>query len=318
MLQAPAALSSYLTQLNPSVIVADFLTISLPGSGTVLRYTNGLTPVTAAASLFPASSPFNGSGGPFTFAVGPRFDRVRIPPRKIGLDEQQTEIKLYPTQSDLIGAFTWQAYAFAEEFDAAVIEVDRFHWSADGSLTPLGAFITIYCNITDVDVGRTTLTFTVKTLPYLLQQPMPRRMYQALCNHPFGGPMCGYDRVGGHNALGAATGIGAQNITAQSGSGQSAIMTTFSPSPATAYNQGTITGTSGTNNLIARTIAALSGGAINVTRNFPFPVSAGDGFQLLPGCDHTLPTCANTFNNAATTGGRFGGTPYVPPPEESL
>ena len=41
------------------------------------------------------------------------------------------------------------------------------------------------------------------------------------------------------------------------------------------------------------------------------PVTVGDGFELLPGCDHTLATCQGTFNNLS----RFGGFPYIPPPE---
>jgi uncharacterized phage protein (TIGR02218 family) len=316
MLQAPASLVGYLAQPNPNIIVADLLTIAFLG-GLTLRYTNSSSSVTRPASDVPGS-PLNGSGGPYTWSVGPPFDRVKIPPRKIGLDGEETEIRLYPSQGDLIGSFTWQEYAFAGQFDGATVEVDRYHWTADGTATPLGAFITIYGAVTDLAIGRSTIAITAKTLPYLLDQPMPKRLYQAGCAWPFGGTRCGYDRVNGKNALGASTGIGAHNITAGGGSNQAAIVTGFTPSPPTAYDQGTITGTSGANNGIARTVTQISGGAVRTNRNFPYPVTTGDGFQLLPGCDHTLSTCINTFNNGAANGGRYGGMPYIPPPELAL
>jgi hypothetical protein len=40
----------------------------------------------------------------------------------------------------------------------------------------------------------------------------------------------------------------------------------------------------------------------------------GDQFQLLPGCDRTLATCTNVFNNAI----HFGGFPFIPTPETAV
>jgi hypothetical protein len=34
----------------------------------------------------------------------------------------------------------------------------------------------------------------------------------------------------------------------------------------------------------------------------------------LPGCDRTLATCTNVFNNAAN----FGGFPFIPTPETAV
>ena len=47
---------------------------------------------------------------------------------------------------------------------------------------------------------------------------------------------------------------------------------------------------------------------------FLSPVLAGDQFRLLPGCDRTLTTCTNVFNNA----NHFGGFPYIPTPETAV
>ena len=140
---------------------------------------------------------------------------------------------------------------------------------------------------------------------------MPRRLYQATCNHVFGGVMCGYDRVLGKNSAGALTGIGAITVAALPGSTQGQIVTGFVPSPVMAYDEGTITALSGANNGATRTVAALTGGVVRLLKPWLSPVSVSDTFQLLPGCDHTTETCQTVLQNIA----RYGGFPYVPPPE---
>jgi hypothetical protein len=45
-----------------------------------------------------------------------------------------------------------------------------------------------------------------------------------------------------------------------------------------------------------------------------YPVMPGDDFTLLPGCDHSLPTCENVFDNVI----HYGGEPYIPPPENAV
>src|SRR5688572_32551951 len=59
------------------------------------------------------------------------------------------------------------------------------------------------------------------------------------------------------------------------------------------------------------TIVTLAGGIVHQLQPWLSPVAVGDTFRLLPGCDHTTATCNATFQNLA----RFGGFPYIPPPE---
>jgi uncharacterized phage protein (TIGR02218 family) len=77
------------------------------------------------------------------------------------------------------------------------------------------------------------------------------------------------------------------------------------------YNQGTIIGVGGLNAGQKRTISQVTGGVVSLLKAWLYPVSIGDTFQLLPGCDHTTATCNNTFSNLI----HFGGFPYIPPPE---
>jgi hypothetical protein len=78
------------------------------------------------------------------------------------------------------------------------------------------------------------------------------------------------------------------------------------------FAQGTIIGATGANTGYRRTIANLGDGSqIGLFKPFLFPVAVGDNFTILPGCDHTTNACQNLFNNLA----RYGGFPYIPPPE---
>jgi hypothetical protein len=64
-----------------------------------------------------------------------------------------------------------------------------------------------------------------------------------------------------------------------------------------------------------RTIASFaSGSSVSIKLALLSAPAAGDQFQLLPGCDHTIATCTNVFNNA----GHFGGQPYIPTPENAV
>jgi hypothetical protein len=63
-----------------------------------------------------------------------------------------------------------------------------------------------------------------------------------------------------------------------------------------------------------RTIANLGDGSqVSLFKPFLFAIAVGDTFTLLPGCDHTTSACQNLFDNLA----RYGGFPYIPPPESA-
>ena len=105
----------------------------------------------------------------------------------------------------------------------------------------------------------------------------------------------------------------AANFSAGAGSTQTVI--TNAPNSATPFAQGTITGLTGSNAGLSRTVAGYANGStITVKVAFPFPIAAGDQFELLPGCDRTIATCTNVFNNAV----HFGGFPYIPTPETAV
>jgi hypothetical protein len=307
-----AALAAFLPA-SDSAVIADLYTFALVG-GEVLRWSGFTTALTVPASGFPAGS--INAGAERSFTLGPRFGRSKVTTR-IGIEPTELNIEIYAGADDLVGSLPFGEAVRLGLFDGATVELDRLFAppqpSGSGALdTSLGVLLWFYGRVAECEVGRSTIAVRVKSLLNLLAvQQMPRRLYQASCGHVFGDAMCGYDRSAGENAAGAPTGVGGVTIGAQSGSTQAQIVTTFSPSPATAYDQGTMTCLTGANTGASRTISSLAGGVVYQLQPWLSPVAVGDTFQLLPGCDHTTTSCDSTFQNLA----RFGGFPYIPPPE---
>ncbi len=305
-----AALAAYLA-VNDAVVSCDLYTLALV-TGEVLRYSGGTTALTLPAASFPAGS--LNAGGRAEFALGPRFGRSKVT-TKIGVEATELDIMVFAGAGDLIGATPFAEAVRVGLFDGATVELDRFFAppAGSGSLnTSLGAIVWFYGRVAECEIGRSAIAIKVKSLMNLLAiQQMPRRLYGASCTHAFGDAMCGYGRNGGRNAAGGATGFGAVAVAALAGSTQARIATGFTPGVATAYDQGTIMATAGANLGASRTIARLTGGIAYLLQPLLSPVAVGDTFKLLPGCDHTVATCNGTFDNLL----RYGGFPYIPPPE---
>jgi hypothetical protein len=323
------ALQALLASWGPDVDIkmADLYTFTLEG-GEILRYTSYQTALSAPA---PNTDP---SQGLYYFGLGPPLERTKIT-EKIGIDVSHIDITVYAGPNDelgLGGTLTWQAALHAGLFDGAWCKVWRAYITPPA--TVVGTISRFYGHVSDVEIGRTKTKITVNSLTDLLTVQMPRRLFQAGCMHKFGEygtGMCSYDRVNGLNALGTSTGIGQQTITCVTTtdgvevSDQTTIFTRFLPTPTTAYDNGSIIGVTGANAGYTRTIGKLADfpwfdsiGAvypIYYLKPWIFPVVSGtDQFKLLPGCDHTLSTCTNTFQNQL----RYGGFPDIPPPENAI
>ncbi len=308
-----AALTSYLSNAaDLTVVQVDLYTFAL-SSGEVLRWSGGDTALTIPAAGFPIGS-FN-HGAQHSFDLGPRFGRSKVT-AKIGVQPTELDIEIIAGANDLVGAFPIAEAVRLGMFDGATVELDRLfappQAAGSGALdTSLGTLLWFYGQVAECDVGRSKIAVKVKSLMNLLSlQQMPRRLYGAACTHVFGDAMCGYDRFAGKNALGTSTGNGHTTVTAAAGTIQGLIACTAAVP--TVYSEGTITGATGANAGYSRTIANLGNGSqIGLFKAFLFTIAIGDTFTLLPGCDHTTGTCNATFQNLL----RFGGFPYIPPPE---
>lgn len=306
------ALASYLTSAA-AIVMTDLYTFKLSG-GEMLRYSGGSTAVSLPGSAFASGSLNESLGAVVEFALGPRFGRSKVT-TKIGVEATELDIQVHAAPDDLVGTFSFAEAIRFGLFDGTTVELDRFFAapSVDGAVDDtLGTILWFYGQVAECEIGRSAIIIKVKSLMNLLAtQQMPRRLYGASCMHVFGDTMCGYDRVNGRNAAGAATGLGSVTITALAGSTQAELSTGFAPSVPAAYDQGTVISRSGANSGASRSIAALQTGLVRLLKPWLSPVLPGDSFDLLPGCDHTVATCNTTFDNLL----RYGGFPYIPPPE---
>jgi uncharacterized phage protein (TIGR02218 family) len=312
---ATPALISYLAT-NSDVLMVDLYTFVLVGGG-YNRYFD--FPGTANLVLTPAQIPGSPTMRPptasATWVRGPGFGRSKVS-TKIGLQPAELLISVYGGSSDTINGQTWQNSVDQGAFDGAYVELDRL-FMKPGSVFPdtsLGGIVWFYGKVAEVEVSRSEVKITVKSLLNMLQeQQMPRRLWAAPCSHIFGDAGCGYDRYDGRNALSQDTGAGVIVIYAQDGSGFFNIVTNWQVIP-NYYSLGTATCIGGVNNGLSRTIDNVGGPNVYLKRQFPHSVNTGDSFQLLPGCDHSVFTCNNVFKNLL----RYGGMPYIPAPELAL
>jgi uncharacterized phage protein (TIGR02218 family) len=285
---ASAALIALLNS-GEQFIMADLYTFTLIGGARILRYSAAPTPIVA-----------NG----FLFAVGPKFERSKTKV-VIGTQVDELDIKIYPEPTDLVGSTPFLEAAWQGQFDGALLQLERVFMGAAGGGygdTSAGTVILFSGRISDIDCSRTGIEMKCRSHLELLNIQMPRRLWQSSCTHVFGDAMCLFNR----SSL-AAT------FPAASGSTTTVIQGT--PTTTTPYAQGTIIAVTGGNAGYSRTISNfVSGAAVTVKLAFLSPVAVGDQFQLLPGCDRTLATCTNVFNNAV----HFGGFPYIPTPETAV
>ncbi len=265
-------------------IMADLYTFTLVG-GSTLRYSAAPTAISA-----------NGH----TFVMGPKFERSRTKV-VIGTQVDELEVRVYPELYDLIGDLPFMEAAWQGQFDGALLQLERAFMPTYGDTSP-GTVVLFAGRISDIDCSRTGIELKCRSLLELLNIQIPRRLWQAPCTHVFGGPMCRFDRE-------------SLSITFSAGSGSTQTVITNVPSSVTPFVLGTIKGITGSNAGFSRTVSAFgSGDKVTVKLAFLFPVATGDQFELLPGCDRTMSTCTNVFNNAAN----FGGFPFIPTPETAV
>jgi len=282
MRQASAALIALLNS-SAQFAMGDLYSLTLQGGG-VYRYSGANIAITDTVGNY--------------FTLGPKFERAKTK-LVIGAQVDELDVKIYPQPSDLLGSIAWLTAAWTGQFDGALLQVERAFMQPYG--TVVGTIVLFAGRISDIDSSRTGIDIKCRSHLELLNIQMPRRLWQPSCTHVFGDAMCQFDRT----SL-------AVNFACIAGSTQTVIQ---GPPVVTSHLQGSIIGVTGANAGYIRTISGLvPGQSVTVKLAFLYPPAAGDAFQLLPGCDHSLATCTNTFNNQT----HFGGMPFIPAPENAV
>jgi uncharacterized phage protein (TIGR02218 family) len=163
------------------------------------------------------------------------------------------------------------------------------------------------------ELSRQHVVFECVDPLYICNRKVPTRLYQPSCPWIF----CGTDGNCGLDPLNYTV-----NFTAASGSTQTVLK------PASAFTQavgwfvqGTVKCTQGANSGLSTNVTSDAGGNLALDPPFIFPVTVGDTFSALAGCDKALPSC-KTRKTAA--GGsvdnslQYGGFDFMPPPASVL
>lgn len=263
--------------------------------GTLLRYADADVNITANGFVY--------NCGGFT---GPFFNLISGNGKpqlnwKAGTQVDTMTIDVTPGDALVEGA-PFLTYARWGGFDGAEFIMERVPMPSYGA-TQAGTIIVFVGRVAEVDAGRTMATFTINSHLELLNQNMPRSLYQSSCRYTL------FD--GGCTLLKASFSVSGTISTGSTGT----LLNATGLSNVTGYfDLGSISFTSGVNEGFARTVKAYVHGSpstINLTNPFGTPPSSGDTFTIYPGCDKTQATCQNKFSNLLN----FGGMPFVPAAE---
>lgn len=306
----PAGLN---TLLATGVFVhCDLYTLNPVGGGTY-TYTTGQMDVSSGGTTYLAGS------------IGlDEIGNKSLAHWKIGFDVDLWRVRFKPLAKDPVsglaypaklGGQPWLAAAAAGLLAGATFQVDRAYWSAfpaAGVYPWVPAYVLakmFYGRVAQADVYRQEAVLTAESFMALLDNPMPRNLWQQQCRHTLFDPGCtlnqaSYEVGGTVTSVNAANNGFNANLAAElAGSGTAAL--------------GQVLWTGGNNSGLRQHVSRYSHTGLTATftliRPMPFAIAAGDTFTAGPGCNKTKPSCT-AFGNLAN----YGGQPYIPAPETAI
>lgn len=285
MKTASPALVALLGSVTQFVMV-DLFTLTLT-SGTVMHYTTADVDITLGNQLFTARGPLIKRG------------QVRT---VLGLEVDTLDMHVMAARdnpSHTIDGVPFIEAALSGYLDGATVLLQRA-FLADWGSAPVGAVVLFSGRVSDASGSRTEVNITVKSDLELLNIKLPRNLYQSSCMHTLYDTGCAVNKAA-HTVTGVVTGSNASARSFQSGLTQAAGW----------FDQGVLTFTSGVHAGVQRTVKSYASGQFSFALPLSSAPSAGDAFQVCPGCDKTKATCIAKFGNVA----RHRSFPYIPVPE---
>ena len=277
--QLTSYLSSFRSKRDTPLFIAELFKITLI-SGTVLTYCNVDVPITWNSYTYLSNSILI-SGLMYKGTIG------------VNVDSQQ--ITISARNIDTIGGVPFLQAVQQGILDGAKIQRERV-FLPSWDLPPIGSVIMFKGRVSNIEsVGRTYATINVASDLILLDIEMPRNKYQPSCVHTLFDSGCSLSKAT-YSSIGTISSV----------SSRTTINWNLSDIK---YQQGTVTFTSGQNIGLSRTINSSNNSSFSLAYPLNYIPSIGDSFTITQGCDHTLNTCTNKFNNLAN----FRGFPFVPP-----
>lgn len=302
----PASLIAFL-QTTRNVVKADCFTITLP-TGVTMYVTEGQWDIT-----FPLGTPgWTGDITTFKSTQYGRWSRGSITSEAgTSLSAGTMALTCVPQQGTAYPGLSVGILnaALNHLFDAATVWVYTAYFAlgAYGDVT-VGIETKFQGTITRVpDISRNKVEFECADPFYLLNMKVPSRLLQAPCPWSFCDENCTL-----------AVADYTVDFTADSGSTQTLLTPTSAFTQAAAYfSQGVVTCLTGANAGLSQTVKAHVGGNLVLMVPWLLPVTAGDTFAVIKGCDKTLTMCKATVKpggSVVDNSINYGGVPFVPVP----
>lgn len=328
MKTATAALIDLLNTVDGNKLVEfDFFTFTL-ADGTQLRYGAAPFKIRINDSAIWNPPAIDGSGGMYSAdiswepsAMGAANDWGSIGRWTRGLNADSFSLRFVPRLEDpvtgdafpdTINGMPWLQAAQNGALEHADVIVSTAYFAAmpEAPISPLGVVPVGTLVITrglvgPVDCSDTAAFLQISDYRVLLDEYMPRNLYQAQCRHRVFGTRCGLD---------AATYTKTGTVITADGCSIVATAAIAAPAGSGTFTLGVMTMTSGDNDNVSRTVVKWDGAAaFTLLAPFPYDIAPGDTFSVTAGCNKTTATC-NAFGNISN----FGGFPYIPQPEVAV
>lgn len=218
----------------------------------------------------------------------------------IGVEVDEQTIKVGYTDSMIIQGQQWRKAIMTGQFDGARIERDRFFFESWGQ-PPVGSIPMFHGRVSSIDnVGRTEAQIKVKSDLVLLNIQMPRRLWQPSCLNILYDVGCGLGK-GAHSVNDVITGTPTRSYIAFANSNANLTFGTINVEIAVGLVQ-------------SRTIASADSNGCWLAYPLDYDPIVGMSITAFMGCDKTVGTCRDRFNNLDN----FVGFPWVPPPEYAV
>lgn len=269
--------------------ISELITIILaddPVTPTILRYCTGDFKVTWAGDVYDSTGPIIKRGSVST-------------ERGLSVDEVELVISTTNPAHTLIGMPFIKGIVNGG-LDGAKVQIDRAYFEAWGD-GPVGTLNIFKGRVSSIgDITRYAAQINVVSDVELLNVKIPKNIYTPNCPLNVYSPPCGANKAA-KTVTGAVTAVIRDRVLFDTGLSQADGY----------FDLGVVTFTGGDNAGRSRTVKKYSSGTIEVALAWDGAVAVGDTFSIFPGCDKTMSTCKNRFNNLS----RFRGFPFIPAPE---
>ena len=260
--------------------MADLYTFKLT-NGTVLRFTSADFDIIHNGNLFSKNN------------AGLKRSRMTW---ETGLSVDDITLEFYPDSDDRLGDVSLVEAFRNGSFDGAALQLDIAFYTEGWDATPQVLEKQFVGNIDVDEIGGSYIKASAKSLTELLNVAFPSHVYQASCSHTLFGQGCGLNKANFSETAYVLSNSTKKQLNCQL------------KKPMGYYQCGVVTFQTGRNANVKKSVKIHETGILTLSTPLQYTPAIGDKFVVSAGCDKSIGTCHNKFNNKAN----FSGTPFVP------